>query len=102
MADETGDEDEEAPARALERQAAAAAEAFRAAPLGLLRAGEVDPRLVVLAAARVTGELAAATALAAGLDGDALLGDVLEVARGSCREHGEALALATGPPAGSA
>jgi hypothetical protein len=56
----------------------------------------------VLVAARVTGELAAATALAAGEDAEGLLGDVLEEVEQSCREHREALALATGSTAGSA
>jgi hypothetical protein len=50
----------------------------------------------------VTGEMAATTALAAGLDGEGLLGDVLEVVRRACREHAAALGLATGPAAGNA
>ena len=98
MADEIGDDE----ARHLGRQAETAADALRAAALGLLREGGIDPRLIVLAAARVTGELAAAAALAAGVDGEGLLGDVLEVAGRACREHREALELATGPAAGSA
>jgi hypothetical protein len=57
---------------------------------------------VVLAAARVTGEPAAATALASEAGGDALLGDVVEEVGRSCREHCAALGLATGPAAGGA
>jgi hypothetical protein len=102
MADEAGGEDEETLARELGRQAKEAADALRAAALRLLREGAVDPRLVVLATARVTGEMAAATALACGAGGDARLGDVLEVVGRACREHGAALELATGPATGSA
>jgi hypothetical protein len=102
MADETGDEDEEALAQELGRQAEAADEAFREAAVRLLREGEIDPRLLVLAMARVTGEMAAATALAAGLDGEGLLRDVLVVVGRACRDHGAALGLATGPAAGNA
>jgi hypothetical protein len=101
MADEIGD-DEEALARELGRQAEEAADALRATALRLLQEGAVDPRLVVLAMALVTGEMAATTALAAGLDGEGLLGDVLEVVRRACREHAAALGLATGPAAGNA
>jgi hypothetical protein len=102
MADETGDEDEEALAQELGRQAEAADEAFREAAVRLLREGEIDPRLLVLAMARAMGEMAAATALACGAGGGALLGDVLEVVGRACHEHGEVLGLATGPTAGSA
>src|ERR671913_153580 len=61
MAGEGADELE---GRELGTQAEAAADAIRAAALRLLKGGEVHPRLVVLAAARVAGELGAAAALA--------------------------------------
>jgi hypothetical protein len=102
MADEAGGEGEEALARELGRQAEAADEAFREAAVRLLREGEIDPRLLVLAMARVTGEMAAATVLACGAGGDALLADVLEVVGRACREHGEVLEAMTGPAAGNA
>ncbi len=44
----------------LERQHQAATDAIRAAALELLQAGRVHPHVLVLAAARVTGELGAA------------------------------------------
>jgi hypothetical protein len=50
----------------LERQMQAATDAVRAAALRLLQEGEVHPQLVVLAAARVAGELGASAALATG------------------------------------
>jgi hypothetical protein len=100
MEDDAGSD--EAEAREFGRQAEVAADALRAAALRLLQKGEVDPRLIVLAAARVVGELAAATALAAGQDGDVVLADVIEVARRSCREHREALEAATLRVAGNA
>ena len=56
--------DDEAEGRELGRQMEAVTEAIRAAALRLLRGGEVDPWLVVLAAARVTGEPGASAALA--------------------------------------
>jgi hypothetical protein len=102
MADEAGGEGEETLARELGRQAEKAADALRAAALRLLREGAVDPRPIVLAMARVTGEMAASTALAAGLDGEGLLRDVLVVVGRACRDHGAALGLATGPAAGNA
>src|SRR5687768_3201021 len=53
----------------LEAQMGAATAALREAVRRLLRAGEVHPRLIVLAVARVTGELAASAALAGGRAG---------------------------------
>jgi hypothetical protein len=83
-------------------QAEAAADAIRAAALRLLKEGEVHPRLVVLAAARVTGELGAAAALAGGEDAGEVLGGLAEVLREAGREHHEALRGITLPTAGSA
>ncbi len=56
----------ETEAKELGEQLEAAADAIRAAVVGLLREGEVDPRLVVMAVARVAGELGAGAALAGG------------------------------------
>lgn len=83
-------------------QVEAAADAIRAALLGLLRAGEVHPRLVVMAAAQVAGELAAGAALAGGEDVGAVVDEVAEVVREAGRGHGEALRAVTMPIAGSA
>ena len=101
MADETG-EGEEADERTLEAQMEAAADVIRAAVLGLLKEGEVHPRVVVLAVARVAGELGAATALAGGEDAEALLDALAGFLREAGREHHEALRAVTLPTAGSA
>jgi hypothetical protein len=88
------DQDLEAPMRA-------ATETLRATVLRLLRLGEVHPRLIVLAVARVTGELAAA-ALAGGQELEPLLGELAEVVRHAGREHHATLQAEMLPVAGSA
>ena len=67
-------DDERAEARELGEQMEAATEAIRATVLRLLRVGEVHPQLIVLAVARVAGELAAAAALAGGQESRAAAG----------------------------
>ena len=80
MADEKAAAEAEGARGALE----AAADAIRAAVLQLLQAGEVDPRLVVLAVAQMAGELGAATALASGRqEAEDLLDELAEVVRQS-------------------
>jgi hypothetical protein len=86
----------------LAAQAEEAADAIRAAALRLLKEGEVHPRLVVLAVARVAGELGAASALAGGEDAEALLDALAGFLREAGREHREALRAVTLPTAGSA
>jgi len=86
----------------LERQLRAATAALRKAVLRLLRAGEVDPRLIVLAAARVTGELGAAAALAGGEDVETRLRELAEVVRQAGREQHAALRAETLPVARNA
>ena len=80
----------------------AAAEAIRAAVARLLRDSDIHPQLIVTAAARVTGELAASAALAGGEDVEAVAGELAELVREVARDHGETLRLATGKVAGSA
>jgi hypothetical protein len=71
--------------------------------LRLLRVGEVPPQLIVLAMARVAGELAAAAAaLASGQDGEPLLGELAKVMRHAGREHHQTLQAERLPLAGSA
>src|SRR5690348_14424174 len=53
-----------------------ATEAIREAVLRLLEAGEVDPQYIVLAAARVTGELGAGVARIGDVDLETVLGDL--------------------------
>jgi hypothetical protein len=89
------DQDLEAPVRA-------ATEALRETVLRLLRVGEVHPQLVVLAMARVTGELAASAALAGGEEVEPLLDKLAEVVRHAGWEHHEALQAERLPVAGNA
>jgi hypothetical protein len=86
----------------LEAQMRAATEALRATVLRLLRVGEVHPQLIVLAVAQVTGELAAAAALAGGEELEPLLGELAEVVRHAGREHHRTLQAERLPVAGSA
>jgi hypothetical protein len=63
----------------------------------VLRLLEVDPRFVVMAAARVTGELGADVARLGDVDLETVLGDLADLVREAGRAHAE------GPPvAGSA
>lgn len=93
---------EEPEQRELAAQMAAATEAIRAAVLRLLQDGGTHPRLVVLAAATVTGELGGAMALADGRDLEALLDELAEVVRHAGREHQETLRIQVLPVAGNA
>ena len=104
MANENDDEQAEgdAEAQVLGEQLEAATDAIRAAVIRLLQEGEVHPQLVVMAAARVAGELGAAAALAGGQDAEAMLGELDEVVREAGREHLEALRMIELPAAGSA
>jgi hypothetical protein len=63
---------------------------------------EAHPRVIVLAAARVAGELGAAAALAGGEDVGEILDGLGEVLREAGLEHHEALRVMTLPTAGSA
>jgi hypothetical protein len=94
--------EEETEAQELEKQAQAAADAIRATVLRLLRDGEVHPHLIVLAVARVAGELGASAALAAGEDVEAMLGDLAEVLRQAGQDQRETLRTEMLPMAGSA
>jgi hypothetical protein len=70
--------------------------------LRLLREGEVHPHLIVLAVARVAGELGASAALAAGEDVEAMLGDLAEVLRQARQDQRETLLAEMLPVAGRA
>jgi adenine-specific DNA methylase len=80
------DDEEETEARELGEQAQAAADAIRATVLRLLKEGEVDPRLIVLAVPRVAGEL----------------GDLAEVLRQAGHDQREMLQAEMLPVAGRA
>jgi hypothetical protein len=90
----TGDKPEQ---KELERQMDVATDALR-----LLQEGEVDPQLVILAAARITGELGASAALADGMDPEAILGDLADFVRKAGREWHDAFGLKAIPAAGNA
>ena len=85
----------------LDEQMETAADTIRAVVLRLLR-DDVYPQLVLLAVARVTGELGASAALASGTGVEAMLEDLAEVVRQAGREQAEVIEAARMPPAGSA
>ncbi len=98
MVDDAPDQQE------LEAQMEVATDAIRAAVLRLLREGEVHPQVIVLAVARVAGEVGASAALAGGQDVEKLLGDLVEALQQAGREHHEMLSadLDALPVAGNA
>ena len=88
MTIEADDEEaEQAEAHEFGEQLEAAADAIRAAVVRLLQEGEVHPQLIVMAVARVAGELGAGTALADGQDHEALVGELAEIVHEAGREH---------------
>jgi hypothetical protein len=86
----------------FEAQMQAALEVIQRAVLALLQAGEADPRLIVLALAHVTGEIAAAAALAGDEDLEQMLADIAEIVRQVGRGHHQDLQTAALPAAGNA
>ena len=92
----------ESERRDAEDQVQAALEAMQGTALRLLQEGETHPQLMVLAAARAAGQLAAATALAGGQDVEAVLGMLAEIMVQSGREHHEMLRAEMLPVAGNA
>jgi hypothetical protein len=71
----------------LEQPMVVATKTLRATVLRLLRVGEVHPQLILLAVARVTGDLVASAALAGGEAVEPRLGELAEVVRHAGREH---------------
>ena len=86
----------------LETQLGTAVEGLQRAVVRLLQEGEVHPHLVVLALARVTGEVGAGAALAGGQDPEELLAELAGVVRRAGREFREMLEAGALPTAGSA
>ena len=80
-------ESKKADERDLERQMWAATETLRETVLGLLRVGGIYPQVIVLAAARVAGEIGADAALEGGEDVENLLGELAEIMRQAGLEH---------------
>ena len=87
----TGGDDDDAEHEAIGAQMGGATDAIREATLRRLREGEVHPWVVILAAARVAGELGASAALAGGQDTERLLGELAEVLRQVGRDQLETL-----------
>jgi hypothetical protein len=86
----------------LEARMHAATDAIRAAVPRLLQDGDVHPQLVVLALARVAGEVGAGAALAGGMDLETMLGDLADLVRHAGREQYEKQETGGMPVAGSA
>jgi glycine/D-amino acid oxidase-like deaminating enzyme len=84
-------DDETEVQRDLEAQMDLAMEGVRKAVLRLLQDGEVHPKLVLLAVARIAGELGADIAQAGDVNLETILADVTEVVRKAGRAHHELL-----------
>ena len=94
--------DEETERDELEAQLETAMEGLRRTVVRLLQGSEVHPHLVVLALARVTGEVGVSTALAGEQDPEELLGDLADAMRQAGREFQETLRAEALPIAGNA
>ena len=95
----TADETEQ---HELEAQLQTATGELRRAVMRLFQDSDIHPHLVVLALARVTGEVGAGTALAGEQDPEKLLDDLAGVVRQAGREFHDMVRLATVTAAGSA
>jgi hypothetical protein len=97
MTDEDTDEQDE-----QEAQFRTATEGLQRAVMRLFQDRDIHPHVMVLALARVTGEVGAGTALAGGQDPEELLGELAEVVRQAGREFREMVQAEALPTAGSA
>ena len=95
----TADETEQ---HELDAQLQTATEALQKAVMRLFQDSDIHPHLMVLALARVTGEVGAGTALAGEQDPEELLDDLAGVVRQAGREFREMVGLATVTVAGIA
>ena len=94
--EETAEQDE------LEEQFWTATEELQRAVMRLFQDRDIHPHVMVLALARVTGEVGAGTALAGGQDSEELLGELAEVVRRAGREFYETVQAEALPTAGNA
>src|SRR3954451_6682220 len=94
--------DEMAAQEKLAAQLQAASEAFQGTAGRLLREGEMAPQLIVLAAARVAGELGAGMTMAEGLEIETTLGELAGVLHLAGRQFHEMLQVEALPTAGNA
>src|SRR3954447_19830040 len=86
----------------LEAQFRTATEGLQRAVMRLFQDSDIHPHVMVLALARVTGEVGAGTALAEAQDPEELLADLAGVVRQAGREFGDELQAEALPTAGSA
>jgi hypothetical protein len=86
----------------LEAQFQTATEELQRTVMRLFQDSDIHPQLVVLALARVTGEVGAGAALAGGQDPEELLGELAEVVRQAGREFREMVEAEALPTAGNA
>ena len=86
----------------LEAQTRAATDAVRATVMRLLREDGIHPQLVVLAVARVAGELGADVAHAGGAQPGEILSDLADLVRHAGQAQHEKLEAEAMPTAGSA
>src|SRR3954449_7663722 len=86
----------------LEEQLWTATGELQRAVMRLFQDSDIHPHVMVLALARVTGEVGAGTALAGGQDPEELLGELAEVVRRAGREFREMLEAEALPAVGSA
>src|SRR3954454_17750126 len=94
--EETDERDE------LEAQFQTATEELQRAVMRLFQDRDIHPHLVVLALARVTGEVGVGTALAGEQDPEELLGELSEVVRRAGRGFQETIQARAMPTAGNA
>ena len=95
----TADETEQ---HELEAQLQTVTEALQKTVMRLFQDSDIHPHVMVLALARVTGEVGAGTALAGEQDPEELLHDLAGVVRQAGREFHDMVRLATVTAAGSA
>jgi hypothetical protein len=96
----TGEETDERDE--LEGQLQTATEGLQRAVMRMFQDSDIHPHVMVLALARVTGEVGAGTALAGGQDPEELLGELAEVVCRAGHEFQEMLEAEALPTAGSA
>src|SRR3954462_4718666 len=86
----------------LEAQFRTATEGLQSVVMRLFQDSDIHPHVMVLALARVTGEVGAGTALAGERDPGELLGELAEVVRRAGREFHETVRAEALPTAGNA
>src|SRR3954469_26079227 len=97
MTDDETDEQNE-----FQEQLWTATEGLQRTVMRLFQDSDIHPHVMVLALARVTGEVGAGTALAEEQDPEKLLGELAEVVRQAGREFRETVEAEALPTAGNA